>query len=189
MIDIIRSSIEDSIATKQRSLAMTEAIADSAQVLVSALRSGGKILVCGNGGSAADAQHLAAELVGRFQVERRALPCIALTTDSSMLTAWSNDYEYDSVFARQVSALGRPGDVLIGISTSGNSPSILQAAAEAQRLGMGVIGLSGRDGGKLGQLHDVHQVIVPSEQTARIQEVHILVIHIWATIIDRECSG
>jgi phosphoheptose isomerase len=189
VIDIIRTSIEDAIATKQRSLALTESIAASAQLLVSVLRSGGKILVCGNGGSAADAQHLAAELVGRFQVERRALPCIALTTDSSMLTAWSNDYEYDTVFARQVSALGHPGDVLIAISTSGNSPSVLQAAVEADRIGMAVIGLSGRDGGKLRQLPNASQVIVPSEQTARIQEVHILVIHIWAAIIDRECSG
>jgi len=182
--DTIRGCIEASIATKRDSLILVDAIAAAARRLIDALRKGRKILVCGNGGSAADAQHLAAELVGRFESPRVGLPCLALTTDTSILTAWSNDYAYDTVFARQVAALGSPGDVLVGITSSGNSPSILEAMAEAERRGMDGIALSGRRGGKLKDAAGVLQIIVPSDRTARIQEMHILVIHIWATLID-----
>jgi phosphoheptose isomerase len=184
VFDIIRAAIEESIETKQRSLALVDAIAASAALLVEALRSGRKILVCGNGGSAADAQHFAAELMGRFEAERDAFPCVALTTDTSFLTAWSNDYVYDTIFARQVAALGDAGDVLVGISTSGNSPSVVNALIEASRKGVVAIALSGRDGGRMRGLPGVCQVTVPSGRTARIQEMHILIIHIWATLID-----
>ena len=143
-----------------------------------------KILIAGNGGSAADAQHFAAELVGRFQVNRRALPCIALTTDTSNLTAIGNDFGFREVFARQVEALGREGDAFIGISTSGNSENIISAVEEAKRQNMATIGLLGRDGGKLADMVD-HAVIVPHDVTARIQEAHIFILHYWADCIER----
>lgn len=184
MKELIRAQFEESIEIKRRSLALADAVAESAEMLIAALRRGNKILVCGNGGSAADSQHLAAELVGRFEKERQGLPCVALTTDSSVLTAWSNDYSYDTIFARQVSALGSSGDVLIGISTSGNSPNISRAMEEAQRKGMQRVALTGCGGGRLKDLSDVCKVIVPANHTARIQEVHITIIHIWCRLID-----
>ncbi len=153
--------------------------------LVRALRSGGKVLVCGNGGSAADAQHFAAELVGRFESERKGLPAVALTTDTSALTAITNDYSFERVFARQVEALGREGDVLVAISTSGNSPNVLAAVMAARALGMPTVGLTGARGKKLASLCD-HAVLVPSERTARIQEAHLTVIHLWCGMIDDE---
>lgn len=161
------------------------AIASAARAIGGTLRGGGKILVCGNGGSAADAQHLAAELVGRFEAERRALPAIALTTDTSALTAITNDYDFKRVFARQVEALGRKGDLLVAISTSGNSPNILAAAMAARATGMTTVALTGGGGKKLAGLCD-HAVLVPSERTARIQEAHILTIHLWCEAIDEE---
>ena len=185
MKELIRALFEESLDTKRRSLALVDAVAASGSVLIECLNAGGKILVCGNGGSAADAQHFAGELIGRFERERRAWPCVALTTDTSILTAWSNDYAFETVFARQVSALGLRGDVLVGISTSGNSPNVLKAMEEAERKGLQRIGLSGRGGGKLAQLRDVHQVIVPSDRTAMIQEVHLSVIHAWSVLIDQ----
>jgi D-sedoheptulose 7-phosphate isomerase len=185
---LIRALFEDSIETKRRSLGLTDRIAETARVLIDCLKNGGKILVCGNGGSAADAQHFAAELVGRFERERDPWPCIALTTDTSMLTAWSNDYDFESVFARQVRALGRKGDVLVGISTSGNSSNVISAMDEAERCGMHRIALSGRGGGKLGSSKGVQQVVVPSDNTARVQEVHITIIHAWSALIERECQ-
>ncbi|MDR1841349.1 MAG: D-sedoheptulose 7-phosphate isomerase [Holophagales bacterium] len=147
------------------------------------LAGGAKVLICGNGGSAADAQHFAAEMCGRFVTERRALAGIALTTDTSALTAIGNDYGFDRVFARQVEALGRPGDLLIGISTSGNSENVVQAVKSAQALEIRTLGLLGRDGGRLNALMD-DCLIVPDDVTARIQEVHIMVIHFWCEILD-----
>jgi len=153
--------------------------------LVHVLRRGGKVLICGNGGSAADAQHFAAELVGRFEGERAGLPSVALTTDTSALTAITNDYSFERVFARQVEALGREGDALVAISTSGNSPNVLAAVMAARALRMATFGLTGARGKKLASLCD-HAVLVPSERTARIQEAHLTVIHLWCGIIDNE---
>jgi D-sedoheptulose 7-phosphate isomerase len=182
--DQIRALFQESIDAKRRSLAVVDAIAKSADLLITALQTGHKVLICGNGGSAADAQHLAAELVGRFERERGALPALALTTDSSILTAWSNDYGFDTVFARQIAALGRAGDVLVGISTSGNSPSVLRAMEEGQRLGLSLVALTGRGGGSLAAMPGVCAVVVPADQTSRVQEVHITVIHVWARLIE-----
>ena len=144
---------------------------------------GGKVLIAGNGGSAADAQHIAAELSGRFVKDRKALPGIALTTDTSAMTSIANDYGYGHVFARQVEALGRPGDLFIGISTSGNSEGILNAFTKAAALGCKTLGLSGRDGGKMNGMCDIN-IVVPSDVTARIQEVHILIGHILCKSVD-----
>jgi D-sedoheptulose 7-phosphate isomerase len=155
-------------------------------LMVSTLVGNGKILVCGNGGSAADAQHLAAELVGRFEMERQGLAAIALTTDSSIMTAVSNDYGYNTVFARQVRALGQSGDLLLAISTSGNSPSITEAIRAAHENDLRVVALTGKGGGEIGRiLHetDVH-LCVPSDRTARIQEIHLLAIHCLCDGID-----
>jgi D-sedoheptulose 7-phosphate isomerase len=182
--DDIRALFEESIEVKRRSLGIVDAIAKSADLLITALKGGHKVLICGNGGSAADAQHLAAELVGRFERERRALPALALSTDSSILTAWSNDYGFDTVFARQVAALGKPCDLLVGISTSGNSPSVLRAMEEGERLGLRLVALTGRGGGRLAAMPGVCSVVVPSDQTSRIQEVHITIIHAWARLVD-----
>jgi len=155
--------------------------------LVLALQGGGKVLLFGNGGSAADAQHIAAELVGRYKVERRGLPAIALTTDTSALTAIANDYGYDRVFARQVEALSAPGDAVVGISTSGNSPSVVEAIAVAARRGCTTLALTGRDGGKLGHMVDVH-LNVPHDDTARVQEAHITLGHILCELVERAMS-
>ncbi len=148
-----------------------------------ALAAGGKILVCGNGGSAADAQHCAAELVGRFERDRRGLPAIALTTDTSALTAISNDYGFERVFARQVEAHGRPGDVLVSISTSGSSPNVLAAQSAAKAAGMVTVALTGRDGGALGAAADIH-VNVASPSTARVQEVHRTILHVICQLVE-----
>ena len=180
----IRELISESIATKQRILSMTSLIAQSTEILIECLKQGGKILVCGNGGSAADAQHMAGELIGRFEVEREGVPCIALTTDSSVLTAWANDYSYEAVFARQVNALGRKEDVLVAISTSGMSKNVISAIKEAKKKGMKIVALTGKDGGVLNQIENVFNIIVPSYQTSRIQEVHITIIHIWCKLIE-----
>jgi D-sedoheptulose 7-phosphate isomerase len=145
---------------------------------------GGKIIFCGNGGSAGDAQHLAAELVGRLVRDRRALPGLALSTDSSALTCIANDFGFDEVFARQVEGLGRAGDVLIAISTSGNSRNVLRAAEEARKIGIYVVGFLGRDGGKLGAVVDL-PVIVASNETARIQEAHIFLGHVMCARIEQ----
>lgn len=159
-------------------------IADAAKHCVEALGRGNKLLICGNGGSAADAQHLAAELVGRFINDRKALPAIALTTDTSALTAIANDYGYDSVFSRQVAGLAQPGDVLLAISTSGRSPSVLAACDEARKKECKVLALSGRDGGALAAMSDV-AVVVPSHETAHIQECHIVVVHMLCALIEQ----
>lgn len=147
------------------------------------LKKGGKILICGNGGSAADAQHFAAELSGRYKKERKALAGIALTTDTSALSAIGNDYGFEFVFSRQVEALGNENDVLIGISTSGKSPNVLEALKKAKELNMLCLGLSGKGGGMMNKLCD-YNLVVPSDDTARIQEMHILIIHTLCQIID-----
>ncbi len=163
-------------------------LARAAELLTSALARGGTVLLCGNGGSAADAQHIAAELTGRFLRERRGLPAVALTTDTSALTAIGNDYGFERVFARQVEALGRPGDVLVAITTSGSSPNVLRAIDEARARGLVVIGLLGRDGGAARTRCDA-ALVVESEVTARVQEVHILAAHILCEAVDRALAG
>lgn len=192
LIDRIRQHFEDSAELKRAAAAALAApIARAVDLVTAALAADRKLLICGNGGSAADSQHLAAELVGRFERERPELAAIALTTDTSILTAVANDYAYDQVFARQVRALGREGDVLVAFSTSGNSPSVLAAAQGAQERGLKVIALTGRGGGQLGALlraDDVH-LCVPHERTARIQEVHLLIIHCLCDGIDASLLG
>jgi D-sedoheptulose 7-phosphate isomerase len=160
-------------------------IFEAASLIGGCLRNGGKLLFFGNGGSAADAQHLAAEFVGRFVSERAALAAISLTTDSSILTAVGNDYGFDRVFARQVQALGRPGDVVVAISTSGNSPNVLEAVKEAKKHGLNGIGLTGKDGGALAREARV-TITVDSDSTARIQECHIAIGHIFCELVERD---
>ena len=164
---------------------LDEAVLQAGQLAAQVLRQGGKLLWCGNGGSAADSQHLAAELTGRFVQDRRPLAALALSTDTSALTCISNDYSFDEVFARQVQALGRPGDLLIGISTSGNSRNVIRAVQEAQQLGLHTLGLLGRNGGALRPLCS-HSIVVPSQTTARIQEAHILIGHTLCGLIEQE---
>ncbi len=158
-------------------------ILDAGRMLCAVIEAGRKVLICGNGGSAADAQHFAAELVGRFEKERISFPSIALTTNTSNLTAVGNDYGFDHVFSRQVEGLGQPGDVLIGISTSGNSPNILKAVQKATGMGIHTIGLLGRNGGVIAPEVNC-AVTVPWQRTARIQEAHIFILHFWASCID-----
>jgi D-sedoheptulose 7-phosphate isomerase len=169
-------------------LAGIETEAQSAvAVMTKVLKKGGKVLVCGNGGSAADAQHFVAELVGRFEHERRALAAVALTTDTSIMTAVANDYDFSRVFARQVEALGKAGDVLVGISTSGMSGNVGEAFRAAGRQGLATIGLLGGDGGRLKSLCDA-AVVVPATRTARVQEAHVFILHVWAAAIEAACG-
>lgn len=175
----------------EASQSLAEPIARAGALLATALRGGGKVLACGNGGSAADAQHFAAELINRFEIERAPLAAVALTTDSSTLTSIANDYSYEQVFAKQVRGLGRRGDVLLAISTSGNSANVLEAMRTARELGLRVIAMTGNDGGRMGAMlaaDDVH-ICVPHKRTARIQEVHLLVLHCLCDGIDFQLSG
>ncbi len=160
-------------------------IQQGTDILSQTLRAGAKVLIAGNGGSAADAQHIAAELTGRYVKERKALPAIALTVDTSALTAISNDYGFEQVFSRQIAALASPGDLFIGISTSGNSKNIINALLTAREYGCKTLGLSGRDGGEMNTLCDLN-IVVPDDTTARIQEMHILIGHIFCKAIDSE---
>ncbi|MEP6705347.1 MAG: D-sedoheptulose 7-phosphate isomerase [Acidobacteriota bacterium] len=162
-------------------------IDECAAIIVDTVKRGKKILICGNGGSAADAQHIAAEFVGRYETERRALPAIALTTDTSALTALANDYDFERIFSRQVEALAADGDCLIAISTSGNSPNVISAVMTARRKGCRIVGMTGAKGKKLAALCDA-ALMVPSERTARIQEAHITVAHIWCELVDESIS-
>lgn len=183
----VAAHFAQSIETKQQAAeVLSEPAAQAAELMLQCLMNDGKILACGNGGSAADAQHFAAEMTGRFEKERMELAAIALTTDTSALTAIGNDYGFDQVFSKQVRALGRPGDVLIGISTSGNSGNIITAIEAAHERDMHVIAFTGRDGGKIaGMLKDSDILLnVPHPRTARIQEVHILLIHALCDCID-----
>lgn len=184
---VVQSLFDASIAAKRKARdALPAAIVDAARTMQECLAAGGKILVCGNGGSAADAQHFSAELLNRFEAPRRALAAVALTTDSSTLTSVANDLEFAQVFARQVDALGRAGDILLAITTSGNSANVEAAIASAQRAGCRVVLLSGRDGGRAGarlESGDV-EIRVPDAATARIQEVHLLVLHALCRLLD-----
>ena len=176
-----------SIQAKQQAAEVLSApTAQAAEIMLQCLMNDGKILACGNGGSAADAQHFAAEMTGRFEKERMELAAVALTTDTSALTAIGNDYGFDHVFSKQVRALGRPGDVLIGISTSGNSANIITAIEAAHERDMRVIAFTGRDGGKIAAMLKDNDILlnVPHPRTARIQEVHILLIHALCDCID-----
>jgi D-sedoheptulose 7-phosphate isomerase len=166
-------------------ISLNDVVCRAGEMAGKCLKSGGKIMFCGNGGSAADSQHLAAELTGRFIHDRRSLAAIALSTDSSALTCIGNDYSFDEVFARQVTGLGRPEDLLIAISTSGNSRNVIRAVEEGRQLGMQTIGLLGRDGGQLRCLCH-HSIVVPSNVTARIQECHILIGHTICGLIEQE---
>jgi len=181
-------ALEESIEAKRRVIEKSIPILESlAEVLIKALKMGNKILLFGNGGSAADSQHIAAELVSRFRRERKALPAIALTTDSSILTAIGNDYSFDNVFSRQIEALGEPGDVAIGISTSGNSPNVIKAIRAAKQIEMITIGLTGESGGELKNCVDFcfH---APSPSTPHIQEVHLTVAHAICDIVEHAFS-
>ena len=162
---------------------MGPAISRGAEMMIDTLRRGGKLLICGNGGSAADAQHFAAELVGRLQRERKALAAIALTTDTSILTAVGNDYGFAKVFRRQVEAWGEPGDLLLAISTSGNSPNVLEAIDAARAQGMQVLSLAGRSGGEMDGLSDL-ALVMPARSSQHIQEGHIAIIHIWCALVE-----
>ncbi|MBL8181214.1 MAG: SIS domain-containing protein [Blastocatellia bacterium] len=182
------SSLDASIVEHQDALTEFRAtlqpqIEETANVIYETFKAGKKVLICGNGGSAADSQHLAAEFVGRYETERIAMPAIALTTDTSSLTAITNDYDFDRVFVRQIEALGNEGDCLIAFSTSGNSSNIIAAVMEARRRGMTVIGMTGSSGKKLAGLSD-HCIMAPSARTARIQECHILICHLWCQLVD-----
>ncbi len=188
----VAQHFEDSAHTKlDAASALSAPIAAAIEMLTGALLNGGKILACGNGGSAADAQHFAAELVGRFEAERQELAAIALSTDTSILTAVGNDYGFTQIFSRQVRALGHAGDVLLAISTSGNSPNVIEAIRAAHELGMHVVALTGKGGGEIGELltdADLH-LCVPADRTARIQETHLLIIHCLCDGIDALLLG
>lgn len=190
--DLINRLFDDSMRANQDTLAaMNAAIVDGADMLIACLNQGGKILTCGNGGSAGDAQHFSSELINRFERERRALPAIALTTESSTLTAIANDYDYTRLFSRQIEALGRPGDVLLAISTSGNSANVVAAVDAAHELQMIVLALTGRDGGQIaGRLtsSDI-ELRAAADSTARIQEMHLLLIHCLCRLIEDDLLG
>jgi phosphoheptose isomerase len=183
--DFVAQTLAEAARLHGDSVSAAGPAAAAAAAMVTALRAGGRILACGNGGSAADAQHFAAELVGRFERERAAMAAIALTTDTSILTAVANDYDFTMVFARQVEALGRPGDVLLGISTSGGSVNVVAAFAAAKAGGLTTVALTGRDGGSVGAAADIH-VNVPAAATARVQEVHRTLLHAVCALIERE---
>ena len=183
MRELVKSTLEEHRQVVEKMAALEAEIASAGELCGYALVKGHRIFLCGNGGSAADAQHIAAELIGRFVNDRRALPAIALTTDTSALTAIGNDYGYDEVFSRQVEGLCREGDVLIAISTSGNSGNVLKAVDTAHRAGASVIGLSGKSGGALVAKCDV-SLVVPSDVTARIQEMHIVIGHLICALVE-----
>ena len=183
----------DSISTKQQALdVLPETIASAANMITTCLTNGNKIMSCGNGGSAADAQHFSSEMLNRFELERPALPAIALTTDTSTLTSIANDYTYDEIFSKQIKALGQNGDTLLAISTSGNSRNVVMAIATARERGMQVVALTGMGGGDISRMLDETsdiEICVPSNSTARIQEVHLLTIHCLCDLIDRNLLG
>lgn len=188
-VNVVRTNFLQSIETKRESLeTLVGPIEKSAKVIVGSLKNGGTLITCGNGGSAADAQHLSAELVGRYLLERKPLSSIALSTNTSSLTAIGNDYGYDLTFERQLGAIGRKGDVLVCLSTSGNSKNVVLAAKKAKKMGIKTIAMTGNDGGALKRVCDIN-IIVPSKSTPRIQEVHELVFHSICEIIEKELFG
>ncbi|MCX6772863.1 MAG: D-sedoheptulose 7-phosphate isomerase [Candidatus Micrarchaeota archaeon] len=185
-MDTVKSSFEEHLSVLARAgKENASQAAAAAQKITDCLKKGGKILICGNGGSAADSQHFAAELSGRYKKDRRALAAVSLTTDTSALTAIGNDYGFERIFARQVEALGKKGDMLVALSTSGNSPNILAAIEAAKKAGMVIIGFSGETGGKMTAACDLC-ICVPSSNTPRIQEAHITIIHIICEIVENE---
>jgi D-sedoheptulose 7-phosphate isomerase len=191
MQDIVRKQLQESISTFQRVAAddaIVRSLVAAAELVANAMRSGRKLMIAGNGGSAADAQHLAAEFVVRLNADRPALRAVALTTDTSILTAIGNDYVYDNVFARQIEAIGLAGDVFLAISTSGNSRNILKALTLARSMGVATIGYSGNNGGKMAELCDVN-IIIPSTATANIQECHLALEHILCMLVERLVFG
>ena len=192
LVSSIHKHFDDSAHVKQNSkTALTQPISDSAHAMAQCLKNDGKILCCGNGGSAADSQHFAAELINRFEIERPALAAIALTTDSSVITSIANDFDYNQIFSKQVRGLGRDGDILLAISTSGNSVNVIAAIEAAHERKMVVIALTGRDGGKMKtslKEGDIH-ICVPAQNTARIQEVHLLSLHCICDGIDQILFG
>ncbi len=179
--DMISSEISASIETKKN--IDLDKVMDAAELIISCIKSSGKILICGNGGSAADAQHFAGEMIGRFKIERKGLPCIALTTDTSILSCIGNDYGFEHVFSRQIEAMGSPGDVIIGISTSGNSKNVIMAIDKAKEKKIKTISLLNKNGGKMKGMSDV-DILVPSCDTPRVQESHIMILHILAGLVD-----
>lgn len=184
MHEIIQKRFQESISVTGRTVErLAGRIAQAAEILVASLRAGGGVFLFGNGGSAADAQHIAGELVGRFLRERRAIRAVALTTDTSVLTSLANDYDLDRVFSRQLEALARPGDVAVGLSTSGNSPNVLAALTTARQIGMKAIALTGEGGGRCGELAHV-LLDVPSRQTPRIQEAHAVIYHVLCEVVE-----
>ncbi|MFH1307841.1 MAG: D-sedoheptulose 7-phosphate isomerase [archaeon] len=183
MSEIIKKLIEDSLESKKAIFNIIPEIEKSAELLRLSLKDGNKILICGNGGSASQSQHFAAELVGRFEAERKGISCISLTVDTSNITAIANDYGFEFIFSKQIEALGREGDVLIALSTSGNSKNIIKAIEESRAKNMKIINLIGKDGGKMKGMADI-DLIVPDKNTARIQEGHILVLHILAKLVE-----
>ncbi len=192
LVGRVREHFAESISTKQASAEqLVDNIVAAGRLMSDALLDDGKILSCGNGGSAADAQHFSSELLNRFEMERPGLPAVALTTDSSTLTSISNDYAYEDIFSKQVRALGRSQDVLLGISTSGNSENVIRAIAAAHERGMNIVALTGCDGGRMADVFaegDV-EIRVPAIRTARIQEVHLVVIHCLCDLIDTSLLG
>jgi len=188
MKDIIKNEFNEHIKVANSIHCLTDAVAISAQLCIDCLKSDGKILLFGNGGSAADAQHIAAELVGRYKVERKGLPALALTTDTSVITAIGNDFGYNHIFDRQIETLANKGDVAIGISTSGNSINVINALKLASEFNCNTIGFSGQDGGEMNKICSVN-LAAPSEYTPRIQEMHILIGHTICHLIDQEFTG
>jgi D-sedoheptulose 7-phosphate isomerase len=189
--DRVRQHFADSIETKRQSSDLAPLVSRAAQVITRSLLENGKVLSCGNGGSAGDAQHFSAEMLNRFEMERPGLPAMALTTDSSTLTSIANDYTFADIFSKQVRALGQPNDVLLAISTSGNSENVTRACVAAHERGMKIIALTGRDGGDIAGIlgKDDIELRVPAQNTARIQEVHLVFIHCLCDLIDRELLG
>jgi D-sedoheptulose 7-phosphate isomerase len=176
-------ALDDHLASFRDLANISDVIIQTAHLLTAALQKGGKILICGNGGSASDSQHFAAEIVGRFARERDAWPAIALTTDTSVITAIANDYTFDNIFARQLEGIGHPGDVLIALSTSGDSENVIQAAGAARKKDIQVIALMGKCTGKLASLADI-VIQAPATQTPRIQEIHAFILHCWAEMVE-----
>lgn len=181
----ISSQVEESMAVKAEFFKRSsESLVQAAEIMGQSLKKGGKVLVCGNGGSAADAQHFAGEMIGRFLKERAAIAAVALTTDTSVMTAIGNDYGYEFVFSRQVDGLGKPEDVFLAISTSGNSKNVIRAIESARRIGMKVVGLTGGSGGAMAKLCDIHLNVSLGKNSPRIQETHLMCVHLLVDLID-----
>ena len=192
MTNRISQLFQDSINTKLQAMeVLPDSIASAASMMTACMTNGNKIMSCGNGGSAADAQHFSSEMLNRFEMERPALPAIALTTDTSTLTSIANDYSYEEIFSKQIKALGQSGDILLAISTSGNSSNVEKAVKTAKERGINIVALLGRDGGSITKLLDEQdaEIRAPSNSTARIQEVHLLTIHCLCDLIDRNLLG